>query len=202
MAYVQQHRNATGQAVKNAFDKVPTEGDVTKFFGAENGHRQLIHTGDATVLSGGLNRVVTETGSHLFNLDFQYIVSANQLRVLIPVSTTEATFREIPSIDLKNQAATTQGFPSGLLFNVYYEEVGSSSVRVYGLTAGTGVVLFEVPHTSIPATTRYKVIVADQGSNQAVELLGLGDGVLFRSTDGRRWLVRVDSNGSIVSEPR
>lgn len=203
MAHVNQHRDVSGNGVKDVYDRTPTEGDAIRFFSAENGHKEIVHTGDTSLVDSGLNRVVVESGSHLFNLDFEYIVSANQLHVWVPQDTSTPLFLQVPSINEKNVAETASGFPGTPFdFDIYYEEVGSSSVRVYGLTVGTGVVMFSVPHTAIPADSRNKIIVQDQGDNRAVEFLGFGDGVLFRSPDGRRWLQRIDNSGTPVIEPR
>lgn len=203
MAHVKQHRDALGGSPENVFDRQPTEGDAIRFLGAENGHRELFHTGSTAVTDDGTAKVTQETGSHKFILDFEYIVSANQIEVWVPVDTSTPLYLRVPSIDEKNSAETTTGFPGTPFdFDVYFEEIGSNSIRVYGLVNSTGVVLFTVPHTSIPAASRNRIVVEDQGDNKAIEFLGFGDGVVFRSPNGQRWLMRVGNEGAPILEAR
>lgn len=208
MAYVRQHRDAGGAVVPAVWDRVPTEGDASRFVNAETGYRQILHIGDTSQLPNGTLVVAEEAtlGAHIFQLNFDYIVGANQLEVLIPNSDRYAAniieFIQIPSVAERNVAAQGWTGPPAAEMATYFEEIGSSTVRVYGVPDPPGVVLFRVPHTSLPAASRNKVIVLDQGDNEAIELRGDGDGVLFRSPNGSKWLFRVDDNGTPVVEPR
>lgn len=194
MAYVSQHRNATGNVVANVFNRVTTEGDSARFNSAEVGYSRLFVWADEL---GGTN----DLGSYkdLATRDdegsgFDYIVGAKQLQVWVgagsPVVWAKAV-RVDDLNDLVENSLTTANF---------FEELGSSDVRVYA--SAPSVILMEVPHTSLPATTREKVIVKDQGDNEAVELLGLGDGVVMHSPSGAKWLVRIDNSGALVVESR
>lgn len=208
MAQVLQHKDATGAIVPDVYDRVETEGDAIRFIAAENGKRELIHIGNTQVASNGIAKVTVEAGSHLFQLDFDYIVGASQLEVLIPntdqyTSANRIEFVQIASIDERNQAALPgwTGPPSSQI-ETYFEEIGSNTVRVYGIPGTPGLVLFRVPHTSLPAALRGKVIVLDQGDQVAVELRGEGDGIIMRAPNGSKYLVRVDNSGVLTVEPR
>lgn len=208
MAHVRQHRDVSGDVVDNVWDRVATEGDSARFTSAETGHRQILHLAETAQLADGTNIVTAEPslGSHLFQLDFDYIVSANQLEVFIPNSDLWASdsvieFVKLPSIEERNLAALWPT-PRDTEMECYYEEIGSSTVRVYGVPATPGIVLFTVPHTSLPAALRNKIIVLDQGDNEAIEFRGDGDGIVFRSPNGSKWLLRIDNNGTPVVEPR
>lgn len=207
MPHVVPHRAASGAAVPNVFDRVATEGDAARFYAAETGYSHLVHVDTTDTLPNGDALVVPEGGTtYLFRLPFSYLVGARQLQALVPdaaaLADDEMRFVEIPSADMRNQALLGWTGPSATTFTVYFEEVSSSAVRVYGLTDPPGVVWFRVPHTALPAAQRNKVVVRDQGDNEGVELLGAGDGMVLRSDDGRRWLLRVDDTGNLVVEPR
>jgi hypothetical protein len=207
MAYVQTHRDSAGALVNDVFDRVTTEGDAGRFSTAERGYKYLVNIDDTGQTDDGTALVTTESGAHLFQLPFDYIVGANQLIVQVPdpdyyASTNALLYLTVPSADERNTAAAGWTGPDAVDFATYFEEVGPRTVRVYGLPNPTGVVLFFVPNTSIPAASRDKVIVDDQGDNQAIELRGDGDGILLRSPGGAKFLVRVDDSGALVSEPR
>jgi hypothetical protein len=186
MAYVRPHRNNTGSIVSGVFDRVTTEGDASRFNSAEVGYSDLFKWADQP---GGV-------GYKDLQLSFDYIVGAKQLVVWAgsgsPVSFTKAV--RVDDKDILTAAAW--GYTAG----PYFEELGSSSVRVYA--SSPSVILVEVPHTSLPAANREKVIIKDQGDNEALELRGLGDGVIMHSPNGAKWLVRIDNSGTLVVEPR
>ena len=208
MAHITAHRSAVGAVVPFTFDRTPTEGDAARFVNAERGFRQMLHVGDLSQLPNGTAIVTIEAslGAHLFQLDFEYVVGARQLQVFIPDTHQFETFGrvqfvKVPTIDERNLMPNWTG-PNENNLATYFEEIGSHTVRVYGVPTPPGMVLFEVPHTSLPAAARNKIIVRDQGDNQAIELLGPGDGCVLRSPNGARWLVRVDDNGQLAVEPR
>lgn len=208
MAHIAPHRSASGAVVPFVFDRTPTEGDAARFVNAERGFRQMLHVDDATQLPSGTPVVTVEAGlgAHLFQLEFDYIVGARQLQVFVPdtqqfAALNRVQFVKVPTIDEFNRMTDWTG-PNENNLPTYFEEIGSSTVRIYGLPTPPGMVLFEVPHTSLPAASRNKVIVEDQGDNQAIELRGNGDGVVLRSPNGARWLVRIDDNGQLAVEPR
>jgi hypothetical protein len=206
MAHVVEHRKANGEIAPNVFNRVETEGDAARFYSAEAGQRLVIHIDSEETLDDETPIVTHEGGTtYLFQLPFQYLVGSRQLQVWIPEITAYAAdkivFTPIASVDERNVAAAGWTGPSASFFATWFEELSSSSVRIYGLDS-PGIVMFVVPHTSLPAVNRNKVIVRDQGDNEAVELLGDGDGVIMRSPNGRRWILRIDDSGAPVIEPR
>jgi len=207
VAHVQQHVDASGSRVPHVFDRVATDGDAGRFSVAERGYRYIVHKDDAGQTSDGTALVTTESGSHLFQLPFDYIVGAKQLIVQVPDpdyygSANALLFLTVPSIDERDVATAGWTGPADTDFAIYYEEVGPRTVRVYGLPDPTGVVMFVVPHTSLPAASREKLIVNDQSDNAAIELRGNGDGILLKSQSGATYLLRADDNGTLVLEPR
>lgn len=209
MAHIRQHRDAGDKQVPFVWDRVPTEGDASRFVNAETGYRQILHVADTTQLPNGTNVVSVEPtlGAHLFQLNFDYIVAARQLEVWVPDSglyaaSSRLEFVQVSSIDERNVAAQGWTGPAETEFETYFEEIGSSTVRVYGVPDPPGVVLFRVPHTSLPAASRNKIIVLDQGDNAAVELRGDGDGIVMRAPNGSKYLLRIDNSGVPVVEPR
>lgn len=195
MAYVRQHRNAAGTVVSSVFDRVTTEGDAARFNSAKSGNRVALEwsTGSSgTSTYGAYRQFELPTG-------FSYIVRANQLNVWLGTGTSPVAFQLAVNVEERvDMAAFTTALTSG----PFFEEMGSSTVRVYAASTSPSVILFEVPHTSLPASSREKIIVEDQGNNEAVELLGYGDGIVMRSPNGAKWLVRIDDSGTLVVEPR
>lgn len=209
MAHVRPHRSSAGTIVADVFDRVVSEGDAARFLASEAGARQIVHLDDATVLASGVARVTEESdlGAHRFELDFEYAVGIRQLLVFIPDTyqyevLDRLQFTALPTVDERTIAVNGWTGPSSAKFETWFEEVGSTTVRIYGLPDPPGVVLFVMPHTALPAALRNRLVVRDQGDNIALELLGSGDGVLLRSPRGRKFLLRVDDNGALVTEPR
>lgn len=227
MAHVRQYINTvlpTPTLIPGVFARVPSEGDASRFYGAETGKSQVISIYSTQSVRNGVAQVTRGSdplGVYTdFVLDFDYIVSASQLTVFIGnyvsgnPETTKMTFSRIPSIEERlamiGMQKTGGASPTYFVeadFPSFYEEQTSSSVRIYGAdkdsaTYQTGMYLFSVPHTSIPAAVRNKVIVQDQGDNEAAEFRGFGDGFAMRAPNGSKWLVRVDNSGVLVVEPR
>ncbi len=207
MAHVQNHVDASGVRVAHVFDRVATQGDAGRFSVAERGYRFIVHKDNTDQLEDGTPVVTVESGAHLIQLPFDYIVGAKQLIVQVPDpsyygAANSLLFLTVPSIDERDVATAGWTGPADTVFATYYEEVGSRTVRVYGLPNPTGIVMFVVPHTSLPAASRERIVVNDQSDNAAIELRGPGDGILLRSTSGALFLFRVDESGTPVMEPR
>lgn len=161
-----------------------TDGDASRFLGSEAGKRAT-HTLTASEAAGA--DVPTA---------FPYLVGVKQLQVSYRVTLSGVPIW-VPLVDegtLLASAELTTADP-------HFVEKTSTSVAFKNLPAGT-VLLFQIPHTSIPAELKERVLVRDQGSNEAIELLGNGDGILLRSGSGKKYLLRVDDSGTVGSEPR
>jgi hypothetical protein len=178
-------------ALPNFYQKLTTEGDIDRFTGAAQGSREIVtfETGNTAIFDEG-------SGDYLVTLTVPYLVGTNQLWVfhsyqaepLTPLFTSE----EIADYSL----------PSTLYS---FEEVDSYTVRIKaaGITrSADNRFLFLIPHTSVPISIREKIIVRDQGDNRAIEFEGDGDGLLMKSPNGAKWLIRVDDSGNIVAESR
>jgi hypothetical protein len=227
VAQVRQYINTilpTPTLIPGVFVRVASEGDASRFYGAETGKSQVVSIHSTSTVKNGSPQVTRGTdaiGVYTdFILDFDYIVASNQLQIYIAnyngsnPATTKITFSRIPSIDERlsmiGMQKTSGASPTSFVaadFPSFYEERTSNSVRIYGAdkddsTYQTGLYLFSVPHTSIPASVRNKVIVQDQGDNEAAEFRGFGDGFAMRAPNGSKWLVRVDNSGVLVVEPR
>lgn len=227
MAHVRQYINSiltTPALIPGVFARIPSEGDASRFYGAEMGKSQVVSIYSTAIVRDGLSQVtrgVGVLGTYTdFVLDFDYIVSSSQIQVYIGEyasgnpDPTKIKFSRIPSaeerLSMIGMQKTGGGSPTYFVeadFPSFYEELTSSSIRIYGAdsqaaTYQTGMYLFSVPHTSIPASVRNKVIVQDQGDNEAAEFRGFGDGFAMRAPNGSKWLVRVDNSGVLVVEPR
>lgn len=190
MSFVSKRKIGT-QTLSGFYTSAKTEGDASRFIGAETGYREVIHKDDAAP-EGSLTL--------LFTLSFNYLVGAEQLMVFAKPGYSLTTFG-VPGYVLIPKEGTETNASS-----VTYEEVSSTVVRVKfsnsSIKASATDFLFLVPHTATPAVSREKLVVKDQGDNIAVELEGDGDGVLLKSPNGLRYLIRVDDSGNIVAEPR
>ena len=176
MAQVVPQRSGTN-TLANFFNKVNTDGDAIRILGAETGFQEV----QSVDFTDGVAEVT---------LGFNSLVGVKQLRVSQRVAIGATSFwAPVLPEDLALSGST------------YYTEDSGNTVTIYGPTTTTQF-LFDVPHTSIPAELREKIVVRDQGNNDAIELLGNGDGILLRSGSGFKYLVRVDDSGSLVTEPR
>jgi hypothetical protein len=164
------------------YRKVDTEGAASRFQSQEAGYQEVFEVADLTVESAT---------SYLITLSSSYIVGAHQLIVALRF-TDQLGYLVLPPRD-----QDTTGLS--------YEEVDSLTVRIYGVLGGANDfthAMVVIPHTATPAVNREKVVVRDQGDNTAIELEGHGDGVMVRSPNGSKWLIRVDDSGNLVTESR
>jgi len=193
MSIIQPQRAGT-QELSGFYDKVSTNADASRFLGSEAGKREIIRLDSAT------NVVDEGSGNYLVTLDtFSYLVGINQLQVSLRKVTGGINhWLRILDRDTTIQDPSFLAVPSYL----HYEEVSSTQVRIVtystSLSENLFSFLFEIPHTSVPAELREKVVVQDQGDNIAFEGLGNGDGILLRSVGGRKVLAQVDDSRNWV----
>jgi len=208
-----------GQPVPGLYQKVNTEGDAARFIGADSGYVQAVHKSDNTVLSDGRSRVAVgplwpapnNTPTYIeFVLGFRYFVGRNQLQVALIDSVT-GRMTQVMSLsainasralwaDWVNPPADVDLDPASE-FLAHFQEISTDVVRIVN-PGSSKVFVFYVPHTSLQATSRGRVVVDNQGDNVAVEMLGEGDGLLLKSRGGRRGLLRIDENLVIGVDPR
>ena len=184
------------QTLTGFYKKVETEGDSTRFSGVIPGSQVIIDIHDGNLVEA------ESTTTRLVTLPFSYLVGGNQLMVLaarvvsLPQGITG--FVVVPQSDIETGIATAP--------TVTYEEVDSVTVRIIFSTAAdisfSNNFMFIIPHTATPSSARERIVVKDQGDNVSMELEGYGDGVLMRSPNGVKWLLRVDDSGNLVTESR
>lgn len=186
MPRIQQQRSGN-DPLAGFFEKVKTDGDIYRFLGAESGKREATEV--TSPVSGPGPGDVTITS-------FQYLVGQNQLQVIR--LNKDNPLDAAPVLDKATaEAIFDEENPSVL----YFEETDESTYTLYNVPAGNHIFLAMIPHTSVPAEIKSKVVVANQGKNAAVELLGNGDGIILRSGSGFKYLLRVDDSGNLVTSP-
>lgn len=208
-----------GQPVVGLYQKINTEGDASRFVSAESGFAQAIHRADDTVLDDSRSRVVigplhpapNNTPTYIeFVLGFRYFVGRNQLQAALVDPTTGRMALIMSESAINASRALWAGWSnppeSGDLdptsdFLAHFQEVSTDTVRIIN-PGSSRVFTFFVPHTSLQAASRGRLVVDNQGDNVGVELRGQGDGVLFMSRGGRRGLLRIDENLVIGVDPR
>ena len=84
----------------------------------------------------------------------------------------------------------------------YFSEIDEETVRVYNLGVNDKIIVFSVPHTSLQAVSRSRIIVSKQGDNAIIEALGAGDGLLLKSRSGRKGLLVIDDELGVAVIPR
>ena len=207
MSHVTPQRSGTA-ALPGFYSKNTTEGDASRFLGAEAGQRAVIKLYDCEPIGPSDDGY---GGYSIFRapIPFTYLVGMNQLQ--ISTGNREqltAGLQRLPDYP----SAVALYDPEDIIANRgYYEEESSRTVLVYNTQSmmaqadpPNSALFFyaEIPHTAIPAEHREKVTIRDQGDNTGVELLGPGDGMIFKSAQGSRFLVRVDNSGNVTVEPR
>ena len=178
-------------SLSNFYQKIVTDGDIDRFTGAAQGSREVVtfETTNTDIFSEG-------NDNFLVTLHTPYLVGANQLLV----------FHSYLNGDLAPLFTTQEIVDNGLPTTLYsFEEVDSYTARIKAPSITDRAnhrFLFLIPHTSAPISVREKIIVRDQGDNRAIEFEGDGDGLLMKSPNGAKWLIRVDDSGNLVSESR
>jgi hypothetical protein len=201
------------------YERVSTEGDSSNFLGSNVGQQLIVRPTDTAAINSNIPvDVVFEAGTaiqgqYLITLPFSYLVGADQLIVLrrqrVYIDATNETLGTLwtwPQVIKRSRIEqitvdgggfadpTSSSYPN-------FEEASSTTVRVYNVDDSDPFLIL-IPHTAIPAEIRERVTVRDQGDNKAIELLGKNDGILMRSPNGSRFLVRIDDSGNLVTEPR
>jgi hypothetical protein len=209
-----------GLPVSGLFLKAVTQGDAARFVGAETGYVQIINLHDDTVLPDGRRRVTigpnysppNNTPSYVeFVLNFNYFVGLNQIKAslldagdtgrLVPLLNRQAIYQaRLDWPAWQNPPYDTVLDPTDQ-YTVQFQEISRDTIRIIS-PGTTDIFVFEVPHTSLQATSRNRIMVSNQGDNAAIELMGEGDGILLKSRRGRRGLLRIDESLQIGVEPR
>lgn len=181
MSFIVNH--TIGQRKLSGFyRKTETEGAASRFQSQEAGSQEVFELTDLEAESAT---------SYLIRLSNTYIVGTSQLLVALRFE-NEPGYHLLPPRELD-------------ITGLSYEEVDSSTVRIYGSLGGANEfthAMVIIPHTATPAVNREKIVVRDQGDNTAIELEGHGDGVMVHSPNGSKWLIRVDDSGNLVTESR
>jgi len=208
MSFVRKQR-VNDIVVDNVYEKITSEGDAANFSAEAPGKRAVFKFNSLPV--GDFNKYVT------IELPFAFLLNQNQLEVYWEMTdrlVSPVAYQGFARLITRELAEQLDTFDPNA--DVYYEEVDSSQIRVYNIGSlsprpffnndpsqigpgSSNAFLCSVPHTSIPATRENRVVVENQGDNTAVELLGAGDGIVFTSVSGRRFLVRPDDGGTITT---
>ncbi len=193
---------ANGVPVRGLFKKVTTEGDIYRFVTAETGHSEVINKGDTRP-----GKVTPTSNYHDFSLQFRYLVGLHQLSVGI-VNAGVGHVTPILDQSVIEAARTAGGWPTpgdldpASASMQYFAEIDEGTVRVYNLGANDKTLVFSVPHTSLQAVSRSRIMVSKQGDNAIIEGLGNGDGILLRSRGGIKGLLVIDDERGLAILPR
>jgi len=194
-----------GDPVDGMWQKQSTQGDAYKFVTADAGHAQIIHKDDNTTLPDGRARVTTGSDYLEFVLGFKYMVGLHQVAVDAIIDVYSGLLYGVPNRAIVDAArASWQSWPTTELDPAqiaYFQEISPDVLRVYN-PGNYKIFQFSVPFTSLQAVSRARVIVDAQGDNAAMELLGDGDGILLKSRNGNRGLLRIDDGHNVKVEPK
>lgn len=192
------------EAIPGFYQKIPTEGDLHRFASAESGKAQFVSMADSSgrISAGGMppNTYFDVT------LDFRYLMGVKQLQVA-KVDVVSGESELIPNAQDVSAAVNKAGsnFPTSFALSspsfFYYEEIATNVVRVYHVIS-SDVLFFMVPHTATPSSHSNRVIILNQGDNVAIEVLGDGDGIMLKSPNGRRALLRLTDNLNLNIQPK
>ncbi len=188
----------------NAFEKIPTSGDAVRFVTAQQGKRHLVQLTDSAPNAAARN--IDITGDPIFTLPFDYLFGVRQLEVFELDSTTFVADRLVEKTvyDEANAGVlTTVAVPPAAA--PYFEEVSKDQVRIINPTnttdAAGSIYLFAVPHTSLPAENENRVVVAPQPDSQGLRLKGLGDGIVFKDSNGVEYILTITTGGRVAVNP-
>jgi hypothetical protein len=194
-----------GDPVDGMWQKQSTQGDAYKFVTADAGHVQIIHKDDDTTLPDGRQRVTVGTDYLEFVVGFKYLVGFHQLESFAVIDVYSGLLYKMPNRAVVDTArASWQSWPSAELDPdqiTYFQEISPDVVRVYN-PGNYKIFQFSTPFTSLQGASRARIIVDPQGDNAGVELLGIGDGILLKSRNGNRGLLRIDDGYNLKVEPK
>ena len=190
MGLSKQLRDTSNELITGCFENVSTEADVTYYSAKDAGKRQIIKL--TAALLADPNGI---------ELPWHYQVGNNHLQIYTLNTTTGALTKILnkATLDAADQGAGTPYSAVVPYPATYYQEITTNRVLFTGISANT-YVLFETPHTSTPGQFTRKVVVEDQSDHIGMELLGNGNGVAMRNTDGTRWLMRIGPTGPTFEE--
>lgn len=173
MPYITPVRDTANDIITGLFEKKATEADIVRFSAQDPGKSVMYTYTEWNTLGGTLT------------LPYNYQVGNRQLNVNLvrPDGTTR--------ILVEKQDWAAKGVPTP---TKYFEEVSSNVVNVFGVDS-LDYVECVIPHTATPGQFSSKVVIGSQNSGQAIDLEGPGDGIVFTSTNGSRYLVNMSDNG-------
>jgi len=194
-----------GDPIEGMWQKQSTQGDAYKFVTSDVGHAQIISRNDNTILPDGRPRVLAGPNFSEFVLGFKFIVGFNQVEAHVNIDVRSGFFLKLPNRAVVDAAKSSwPGWPAGTLdpaLMTYFQEISPDTIRIYN-PGHNYIFQFSVPFTSLQASSRARIIVDAQGDNAAVELQGDGDGILLKSRNGNRGLLRIDDGYNLKVEPK
>lgn len=194
-----------GDPVDGVWQKKSTQGDAYKFVTADTGHAQIVHKDDTTTLPDGRPRVSLVDPYLEVVLGFRYLVGFHQIECHAVIDVYSGLLYKIPNRATIDAAiASWSGWPAAELDPsriIYFQEISPDTIRIYNI-GSYKIFQFSVPFTSLQASSRARITVDAQGDNAGVELLGVGDGIMFKSRGGNRGLLRIDDALNLKVEPK
>ena len=195
MGLVRQVRDSDGGPLRNHYEKIATEGDLYRFQSSVDGLKEVVSS-----LNTG---VVVGTDYITFPLGFSYTPGMKQIMVGILDTTTGDVLNLVDGDTFRSYNSLPSGGTAIAMTLPYYEESSITSVSVYNYSPGVEFwCVFYIPATAAPASQLNKVVVTDQSNDEAIEMKGNGDGIVFRTPSGYRRMLRIDDNGDVTTEPR
>jgi len=193
------------EPVDGLWHKQTTQGDAYKFVTADSGHAQIVHKDDTTTLPDGRSRVTVGSNFIEVVLGFRYLVGFQQVNCNVITDVYGGLLYGIPNKTIIDDArASWSGWPSADLDPAQvmnFQEISPDTIRIYN-PGSYKIFRFSVPFTSLQASSRARITVQPQGDNAAVELMGVGDGILLKSRNGNRGLLRIDDGLNLKVEPK
>lgn len=208
MSLIVPRRDATGQEIIGAYQKIIT-GSEEQRFAAGNEGQALIFRGDQT------SHYATGTGTARTGyslpywdvvLPFSYAPGLSQLRVTCGAylsAVSKPSYHIMCIADLPDDATHNVA----LSYFSFFQETGPSTVRIwspansYAPSSAYQFWEFRIPYTSRPSAIIDKIQIEDQGDGVGIELLGASDGLVLRDPSNNRYKLSITDQGEISVEP-
>lgn len=136
-------------------------------------------------------------------LPFVYFVGLKQIQLWKVDPATGVCTRLLRRSDYPTPGAVNAGalvYASLGVGAVTFDELSSNQIRIYNAFPGD-IFMVGYGHTAAPASLGQKIFIENQADQIALEMGGPGDGLVFRTPNGKRVRLSIhDGNGTRVDE--
>jgi len=158
---------------------------------------------DFIVTPGTYGGIVVTAANPLITLPFEYLVGLRQLEVYVMDIADHEPYRLFSEEEYNialNGTFIDVGADADTVGSAYFKEIDNTTVQIINAptTLIDKIYVFTVPHTSLPGATTERIVVKNQLVDNAIELQGPGNGIIFTSPNGTRYYLGATDAGKLI----